>query len=130
MMAVINGSSGSVSVRASMRANSRSVLVSRMPCVMSERRMSERWIDHVVNVALQNRRIDRWKSLSAPAELVKRDGWPWEAGELGDGRASVSDRQPLPALSALDDLAAPVAEIADRHICHPRSVSPVRRMEM
>jgi hypothetical protein len=75
--------------------------------------MSERRIDHVVNVALQNRRIDRWKSLSAAAELVKRDGWSWEAGELGDGRAGVGDRQPLPALSALDDLAAPVAEIAD-----------------
>lgn len=89
--------------------------------------MSERWIDHVANVAPQNRRIDRWKLLSAPAEFVKRDGWPWEAGELGDGRAGVGDRQPLPALSALDDLAAPVAEVTDRDISHALNVSRVRQ---
>jgi len=61
------------------------------------------------------------------AALVERDGWSWETGEFGDGLTGVGDRQSFSALGALDDLAALVAEIADRDISHRWDVSGVRQ---
>src|SRR3546814_725619 len=104
VMAVINGSLGSVSVVSSIRPKRMSVLVSRMPSAMSER-----CDDHVVDVVSERNGIDGGESLPSAAQLVERDGGSRESGEFGDRLAGIGDGQRFSALGALDHLSTLVA---------------------
>lgn len=96
------------------------MLVSTMPSAMSER-----CVEHVVDVTSERNGIDRGQSLPAATEFVERHGRARQSGELCDRLARIGDGQLLAALGALDDLAALFSQLTDRDVGHVRSVSRV-----
>src|SRR5206468_3607729 len=79
---------------------------------------SQRLVDEGADVAAQVVSVDS-RETAPPRDERRRGDPPWpERSELRDRPAIASHGQVLTALDALDDVATPIAQLADRHGFH------------
>jgi hypothetical protein len=68
------------------------------------RAISERRVNHVVDIVAKGRRVYVGKIRPTPTQFVEGSGRPWERNKLRDRLPRASDRESLAALGPLHDL--------------------------
>ena len=89
--------------------------------------MSQRWINHSVDVAAQRVGVKTGQPLPALDELGRSGAAAWQRAQLGDRAAVTGDDYAFTALHAIKHFSSLVAEVAHRYRIHVYSVSPVRQ---
>lgn len=89
----------------------------------------ERRVEYAVDVCQQRRRVDRGHPAPAIEQRRGSKGYTCNGPKLCDRLPVARHGDGLAAGDAVDDLAASVAQFADRHVSHRRNVSRVRHAD-